>query len=589
MFRKYLRTIRDAAGWRFLLALAVIVVVGLSEGAGLLLLVPLLQAAGVDTQQGSVAGLSRLVARGFAALHIPLTIAGALLVYLGVVTVQAFLQEAQTFVSAMVQQSIVVSLRTRLYEAMLGANWLFLSRLRSSDLSHALTGEIDRVGAATDQITSLAAGALMTLVYIAFALRVSALMTLAVMACGGILLVLLGRRSRVSHEAGKEYSRVSSALYAAAHDHLAGAKAAKSYGVEARCMRIFNDVVHELGRITVRSSHHYARSRAWFTIGSVATLSVLVLVAIEGLALPTASLLLLVFLFFRLMPRLAAWQQGAQTAKHMLPSLEVVLDLERRCRAAAEPPVSSAKPISLTREVRLDHVSFRYDPAAAFALEDVSLRLAGGTTTAIVGPSGAGKSTVADLVLGLLAPASGAVLIDDQALDANHMAAWRAQIGYVAQDAFLFHDTIRANLRWACPDASDADLDRALHLAAADGFVAALPHGADTIIGDRGMTLSGGERQRLALARALLRNPSLLILDEPTSALDAENEQRIFQAIFDLNQKTTILIITHQLKNVQRADVIHVIDQGRVIESGTWVTLIADRGGRLRQLATVYA
>ena len=203
--------------------------------------------------------------------------------------------------------------------------------------------------------------------------------------------------------------------------------------------------------------------------------------------------------------------------------------------------------------MRLDHVSFRYDPAAAFALEDVSLRLAGGTTTAIVGPSGAGKSTVADLVLGLLAPASGAVLIDDQALDANHMAAWRAQIGYVAQDAFLFHDTIRANLRWACPDASDADLDRALHLAAADGFVAALPHGADTIIGDRGMTLSGGERQRLALARALLRNPSLLILDEPTSALDAENEQRIWQAIFDLNQKTTILIITHQLKNVQRA------------------------------------
>ncbi|PYR51961.1 MAG: ABC transporter ATP-binding protein [Acidobacteria bacterium] len=560
MFRKYLRTIRDAAGWRFLLALAVIVVVGLSEGAGLLLLVPLLQAAGVDTQQGSVAGLSRLVARGFAAVHIPVTVVGALLVYGVVVTIQAFLQEAQTLVSAMVQQSIVVSLRTRLYEAMLGANWLFLSRLRSSDLSHALTGEIDRVGAATDQIMSLAAGALMTLVYI-----------------------------RVSHEAGEAYSRVSTALYAAAHDHLAGAKAAKSYGVEGRCMRIFNDVVHELGRITVRSTHHYARSRAWFTIGSVTTLSVLVLVAIEGLALPTASLLLLVFLFFRLMPRLAAWQQGAQMAKHMLPSLEVVLDLERRCRAAAEPPVSSAKPISLTREVRLDHVSFRYDPAAAFALEDVSLRLAGGTTTAIVGPSGAGKSTVADLVLGLLAPASGAVLIDDQALDANHMAAWRAQIGYVAQDAFLFHDTIRANLRWACPDASDADLDRALHLAAADGFVAALPHGADTIIGDRGMTLSGGERQRLALARALLRNPSLLILDEPTSALDAENEQRIWQAIFDLNQKTTILIITHQLKNVQRADVIHVIDQGRVIESGTWVTLIADRGGRLRQLATVYA
>ena len=589
MFFRYLRVIRDAAGWRFPLALAVIVIVGLSEGAGLLLLVPLLQAAGVDTQQGSVAGLARFVARGFAAVHIPLTVAGALLVYGVVITVQAFLQEAQTLVSTVVQQSIVIRLRTRLYEAMLAANWLFLSRLRGSDLSHALIEETGRVGLATEQIMSLVAGSLMTLVYIAFAVRVSPLMTLAVIACGGILMILLGRRSLVSQQAGREYSRVSAELYAAAHDHLAGAKAAKSYGVEARCMRIFNDVVNDMGRISVRAVHHYARSRAWLTIGSVATLSVLVFVAIEGLALPTASLLLLVFLFARLMPRMAAWQQGAQVARHLFPSLEVVLDLEARCQAAAEPPVSSAQPISLAREVRLDRVSFRYDAAAAFALEDASLRLAAGTTTAIVGPSGAGKSTIADLVLGLLTPASGSVFIDDQLLDADHMAAWRAQIGYVAQDAFLFHDTVRANLRWACPDASNADIDRALRLAAADGFVAAMPKGADTVIGDRGMTLSGGERQRLALARALLRNPSLLILDEPTSALDAENEQRIWQAIFELNQKTTILIITHQLKNVQRADVIHVIDQGRVIESGTWGTLIADRGGRLRQLATVYA
>jgi ATP-binding cassette subfamily C protein len=565
MFFRYLRVIRDAAGWRFPLALAVIVIVGLSEGAGLLLLVPLLQAAGVDTQQGSVAGLARFVARGFAAVHIPLTVAGALLVYGVVITVQAFLQEAQTLVSTVVQQSIVIRLRTRLYEAMLAANWLFLSRLRGSDLSHALIEETGRVGLATEQIMSLVAGSLMTLVYIAFAVRVSLLMTLAVIACGGILMILLGRRSRVSQEAGQEYSRVSAELYAAAHDHLAGAKAAKSYGVEARCMRIFNDVVNDMGRVSVRAVHLYARSRAWLTIGSVATLSVLVFVAIEGLALPTASLLLLVFLFARLMPRMAAWQQGVQVARHLFPSLQVVLDLEARCRAAAEPPVSSAQPISLAREVRLDRGAFRYDAAAAFAL------------------------TIADLVLGLLTPASGAVCIDDRPLDANHMAAWRAQIGYVAQDAFLFHDTVRANLRWACPDASDADIDRALRLAAADAFVAAMPKGADTVIGDRGMTLSGGERQRLALARALLRNPSLLILDEPTSALDAENEQRIWQAIFELNQKTTILIITHQLKNVQRADVIHVIDQGRVIESGTWGTLIADRGGRLRQLATVYA
>jgi ATP-binding cassette subfamily C protein len=444
MLLPYIRLVRDAAGWRFLLALGLIMVGGLMEGAGLLLLVPLLQAAGVDTQQGSVAGLSRVVTRVFALLHLPLTVGAALLVYGAVITVEAFVQEAQAVVGAVVQQSIVVRLRTRLYDAMLGANWLFLSRLRGTDLSHALTEETDRVGFAVDQFLGLLAGSLMTLVYVAVALRVSVPMTLAVCACGVLLLVALGRRGRASHKAGEEYSRVSNLLYAAANDHLAGAKAAKSYGVEARGAKIFNDVVRELADVVVRSTHHYARSRAWFTIGSVATLSVLVLVAIEVLALPTASLLLLVFLFARLMPRVAGLQQSSQMAVHALPSLQAVLDLDQRCRAAAEPPASSVQPIAFNRDVRLDGVSFLYDPAASFALEDVSLRIAVGSTTAIVGPSGAGKSTVADLVLGLLTPQSGTVYVDDQRLDADHLATWRAQIGYVAQDAFLFlsrHDS----------------------------------------------------------------------------------------------------------------------------------------------------
>ncbi|HYW08676.1 MAG TPA: ABC transporter ATP-binding protein, partial [Longimicrobium sp.] len=162
--------------------------------------------------------------------------------------------------------------------------------------------------------------------------------------------------------------------------------------------------------------------------------------------------------------------------------------------------------------------------------------------------------------------------------------AWRGAIGYVAQDTLLFHDSVLANVRWAHPAATDEEVWTALRDAAADGFVAALSEGLHTVIGDRGVRLSGGERQRLALARALLRRPALLILDEATSALDVENERRIRAAIDRLHGKTTILIITHRLASVHDADTIHVFEAGSIIESGDWTTLLATPGGRFREL-----
>jgi ATP-binding cassette, subfamily C, bacterial len=155
----------------------------------------------------------------------------------------------------------------------------------------------------------------------------------------------------------------------------------------------------------------------------------------------------------------------------------------------------------------------------------------------------------------------------------------------VAQDTFLFNDTVRANLLWACPGANDQEIDRALRLAAAEDFVRDLPEGKGTILGDRGVRLSGGERQRLALARALLRSPTLLILDEATSALDSENERHIQSAIEGLHGRMTILIITHRLSTIRRADVIHVLERGRLVESGDWETLLDKESGRFSVLA----
>ncbi len=176
----------------------------------------------------------------------------------------------------------------------------------------------------------------------------------------------------------------------------------------------------------------------------------------------------------------------------------------------------------------------------------------------MTGPSGAGKSTLADLIAGLLIPTSGTISCDDISLEGEIRSAWRKNIAYITQEVYLFHDTIRHNLSWVKKDVSDTTIWKMLESAAAAEFVTRLPQGLDTVIGDRGIRLSGGERQRLALARALLSQPQLLILDEATSALDHENERKIQQALEQLQGKLTIIIIAHRKTSIEHVD--HLVE-----------------------------
>jgi ATP-binding cassette subfamily C protein len=293
----------------------------------------------------------------------------------------------------------------------------------------------------------------------------------------------------------------------------------------------------------------------------------------------------LLFVFARLMPRLTGLYEKVQSLSALVPAFTAVSDLEARSAAAARPIVTAPQPVTFVRDIELRDVEFRYgDAERVAAVTEVNLTMRAGTTTAIVGPSGAGKSTIADLLMGLLVPTRGQVLVDGQPLDATRVDAWRRHIGYVPQDTFLFPDSVRANLQWARSDATEQELWRALRLAAAEEFVLSLPAGLDTILGDRGVLVSGGERQRLSLARALVRDPRVLILDEATSSLDSENESRIQDAIDSLQHTMTIVIITHRLSTIRHADLVHVLERGRLVQSGTWEELAERRTGRFYEL-----
>ncbi len=584
--RSYVAALFQATRWKIAMALILTAFLSLTEGIWLLMLVPIMQLVGLDTQTGTVGQLARFVSSIFAVVDVHLTLNTALVLFLLVITVNALLFRWQTTINFAIQQEFVVHLRQRLYRAIANSNWLLFSRTKSSDFTVVLTAEIDRVGAAAQMLLHLIVNSIVAAVYLALALQLSGIIAGLVFAVGAGLLVLLKGKRRPSRLTGEALSFALNGLYAATIEHLGGMKTAKSYGVEERNVEDFSQLTKRVAKMYADAVRNQAEAKCWFDIGSMWILNITLVVLVQILSVPSAGVLLLVFLFARVMPRLSAIQQTYQQFQNMLPAFATVTEVQARCEAAAEPKPARSEQIELRDSIRLERVSFSYEERGDHpVISDLDLVIRAGQTTAIVGPSGAGKSTVADLVIGLIVPNRGRVLVDEVPLRAERMRAWREQIGYVPQETFLFHDTIRANLLWARPDATDEEIREALRQAVVDDFISRLPEGMETIIGDRGVRLSGGERQRLALARALLRRPAVLILDEATSNLDSENENRIQGAIDELHGRITILIITHRLSTVRQADTIHVLAQGHLVESGDWESLMAnEENTRFRSL-----
>jgi ATP-binding cassette subfamily C protein len=567
--------------WRLVGAVALMVAFSLTEGFGIVLLLPMLQAAGIDlVGQGQAQRYAQIISRAFRTFGTQPSLAALLIVFVALVAARAALGRLQSVAIYAVAEEFELDLRTRLYRAIANASWLHVCRSRWSDFAHTLTDEAGRSGFAASQSMMLVGDAILASLYVAIALTLSAAMTVVVLLSAGLLAAMMRGPTRSIEESGHEVSRTAASFYAATLEHLQNLKTARAYGAEKQNCALFECTSHQATAANVAAQKLEALATARFELGAAVILGAALYASIRWLAVPPAEILILLALFLRVMPRFMSMHQRWRTLAGLMPSFENLVRVEAGCVEAAEPHLPAVSKLECNREIRLDDVTFSYGRSGACALHSVSLVIPAGAVVALVGPSGAGKSTIADLVMGLIEPDAGLVTIDGVPLTPERARQWRARVGYVAPDVFLFHDSIRANLKWANPNAGEAQIGNALRMADADEFVTALPTGLDTLVGDRGVALSQGERQRLALARALVRDPQLLVLDEATNNLDSASESRVLDALDRLPEKTSTILIAHRIATVKWADLIYVIENGTVVESGDWNALSARPNGR---------
>ncbi|MGZ4862063.1 MAG: ABC transporter ATP-binding protein, partial [Halobacteriota archaeon] len=497
---QYFSLLREALSKKIILAVSLSLGASFAQGIGLVLLLPLLQLVGFSGQQQTSTGLTMYVSSFFVMAGLPITLATVLCAYIVISSTYALFTRWQSITNVTITFEFESFLRQRLYGAVMGTNWLFFTRYRASNFTHALTGEVSRVGQGTQQLMRLIVSALVTVVYLFIAFQLSVIATGVVIVFGIALLFGLKGKISLARTKGKYLSDNTRDLYGAITEHLSGMKTVKSYGAQERNAALFSRLNERILRIYGDFFRNQADIMCWFDIGSVVIICVALIVLIEGLHLPSASVLLLLFVFYQLIPQFSSIQQSYQGFTNMLPSFINIMNLHARCDDESERYIDDPGEVKLRRSIDFRDVSFTYTDEAIPVFDDLDLTIRAGETTAIVGSSGAGKSTLADLIMGLIRPLHGQIRIDGLPLSPELFHAWRSCIGYVAQDTFLFNDTVRANLLWVRPEATDDELTTALRTAAAEDFVLKLPNGVETVLGDRGVRLSGGERQRLALA-----------------------------------------------------------------------------------------
>jgi subfamily B ATP-binding cassette protein MsbA len=480
-----------------------------------------------------------------------------------------------------IEGRVTRDLRNDIYAHLLRLGFPFFQRTRAGQVISRVTNDVDQMRAlVTNNLAKLLSSIIQALVYVTMLVLLSWQLTLVALLFVPLTAVLWGRlRKRLRRGVMKVLDAVGE-VASHVQETVSGIRLVKASGAEAFEEERFRALTRRHYKALVRNDRWRKFIPPATEMISAATILALLwygtwLVLGAKTMLPSELLAALMFAGKLAVPVKfignypAQVQPGLAAAERAFELVDRPVEVIDRADAVPFP--------GFRRELRFAGVGFAYSPDTP-VLDGIDLSIRPGEVVALVGPSGGGKSTLADLVPRFHDPTSGRITLDGVDLRELRLADVRGILGIVTQETILFHDTVRANIAYGRPEAPQAQVEAAARAANAHEFIAALPNGYDTVLGEKGTRLSGGQRQRIAIARALLRNPPLLILDEATSALDTESERLVQQAIDEVMAHRAVLVIAHRLSTIRRADQIVVLDRGRIVERGTHDELLRLNG-----------
>ena len=479
--------------------------------------------------------------------------------------------------------SLTHHLSSRLLRAYLMQPYTFFLNRNSSDLSKNILAEVTRSvsgvilpGLLTLAKMTVTAFLLILLLYVNYQMALGIFTVL-----GGMYLLIYRLVRNTLHKRGLASTKATLLRYKISNESMYGIKDLKLKGNELKYIKRFIKYDKEFNRNGAIGSIIALLPRfilETITFGGIVLVVILLIISGKSGQSIIPILSLYALAGYRLMPALQQIYVGFVQLKYNTPALDILINDFKELKGERKTVNEDLLPkIKFNKTIELRSIYYKYPDSKEFILNDLNLKISHNTTVGFVGPSGSGKTTLVDVVLGLLEYESGEYLVDNKKIDHDNLSSWQKNFGYVSQDIYLADDSIMHNIAFSIPY-DEIDHNRVINaakLANIDEFIQSMPEGYDTYTGDRGVRLSGGQRQRIGIARALYFNPEILVLDEATSALDGSTEGVIMDAIHNLSHDKTIIIIAHRLETVMECDVIHFVNDGVIIDSGTYNELIS--------------
>ncbi len=562
---RLLVTFARAYPWQSFGVLVAMLLAGTLEGLSLTALLPVLSLAAnrdgqtLGDESSDVGGAAAAALRWVEALGIEPTLTSLLLAVIVFIVLRSVVMLVAMRGVGFTVARVATDLRLELLRALLATRWEYFLRQPIGKLTNAVVSEASRASMAYLRGAGLVTAALQFLVAVVVALVVSWQATLIYVSAALVISASMRRLIRLARRAGKRQTKIFRALLASLTDTLQSVKPLKAMARSDVSDALLQSQTLALNKAMRREVVSKETLRAVQDPAFAVLIAIAAWVGLVQWELPFAAVGVLMLVLARVLSGLKKIQSSYQEMVACESAYWSIRETIDEAKAQVE-RTHGAPPPKLEHWIRFDQVSFAY--AGTPVLQGCSFEIPARALTTLIGTSGAGKTTILDLVIGLLQPSDGHVRVDDASLESVDLIAWRRQIGYVPQENLLLHDSIRHNVTLGDPALSDADVDWALRAAGAADFVASMPQGADSPVGERGITLSGGQRQRIMIARAIVRRPRLLILDEATSALDRQSAEQLAATLGALRAEMTILAISHQSDLVDVADRIYHVEKG---------------------------